>query len=334
MSKIEMTDVLADLGQLFLGSRLKRLADRFQADAAATLQAMDLPIQPAQQLLLAILHRGGPLTVGALAQQLRIAQPTVTRTVLTLIDLGLIAACREGRDQRLKTVTLTAEGEALIARAERDLWPQVEAAVAEMCAGLKGSFLEQITMLEAEMDKRSLAQRVELPKPKAFAGLTIRDFDDGLAEAFYRINAEWIEEMFSLEDNDVALLSNPRELIIEKGGVILFAEMPDLGVVGTCALMNMGDGRFELTKMAVLKSARGRKVGEYLLAKALERAKAMEIEQLYLLTSTKCAAAVHLYEKLGFEHDAQIMAMFGSRYQRCNVAMSLLLRVSSTARTG
>jgi DNA-binding MarR family transcriptional regulator/N-acetylglutamate synthase-like GNAT family acetyltransferase len=322
MNEILTTDVLADLGLLFLGSRLKRLADRFQADAAATLQAMDLPIQPAQQLLLAALHRSGPLTVGVLAQQLRIAQPTVTRTVLTLIDLGLIAACREGRDQRLKTVTLTAEGEALIARAERDLWPRVEAAVAEMCAGLKGSFLEQITMLEAEMDKRSLARRVELPNPKVSVGLTIRDFDDGLAEAFYRINAEWIEEMFSLEDNDVALLSNPRELIIEKGGVILFAETPDLGVVGTCALMNMGGGRFELTKMAVLKSARGRKVGEYLLAKALERAKAMEIEQLYLLTSTKCAAAVHLYEKLGFEHDGQIMAMFGSRYQRCNVAMS------------
>lgn len=316
------TDVLAELGQLFLGSRLKRLADRFQADAAETLQAMDLPIQPAQQLLLATLHRRGPSTVGALAQQLRISQPTVTRTVLALIDQRLITASREGRDQRHKTVTLTAEGEALIARAERDLWPRVEAAVAEMCAGLEGSFLEQIAKLEAEMDKRSLAARVGSPVPPAAAGLTIRDFDDRLAEAFYRINAEWIEDMFALEDNDVALLSKPRELIVDKGGVVLFAETPDLGVVGTCALMKMGDGCFELTKMAVLKAARGRKVGEYLLAKTLERAKAMGIERLYLLTNTRCAAAIHLYEKLGFEHDEQIMATFGCRYERCNVAMS------------
>ncbi|HKD48042.1 MAG TPA: bifunctional helix-turn-helix transcriptional regulator/GNAT family N-acetyltransferase [Rhizomicrobium sp.] len=315
------TDALAELGQLFLGSRLKRLAERFQADAAATLQAMAMPMQPAQQLLLATLHRRGPATVGALAEQLRISQPTVTRTVLALREQRLIATSRKGRDQRHKTVALTTKGRALITRAERDLWPRVEGAVAEMCAGLKGSFLDQIAMLETELDKRSLAERVSAAKPVS-PGLTIRDFDDELAEAFYRINAEWIEEMFTLEDNDLALMSNPRELIIDKGGIVLFAETPDLGVVGTCALMKMGDGCYELTKMGVLKAARGRKVGEYLLAKTLERAKLMGIEQLYLLTNKKCEAAIHLYEKLGFEHDGHIMATYGTRYERCNVAMS------------
>jgi ribosomal protein S18 acetylase RimI-like enzyme len=74
--------------------------------------------------------------------------------------------------------------------------------------------------------------------------------------------------------------------------------------------------------MAVSRSARGRKVGEFLLAGTLERARALGVDKLYLLTNTRCAAAIHLYEKLGFEHDAQIMATFGSRYERCNVAMS------------
>jgi DNA-binding MarR family transcriptional regulator/N-acetylglutamate synthase-like GNAT family acetyltransferase len=315
-------DTLAELGPLFLGSRLKRLADRFQADATATLQAMDLPIQPAQQLLLAALRRQGPLTVGAIAQQLRISQPTVTRTVLALIDQGLVTASREGRDQRHKTLALSPEGEALIVRAERDLWPRVEAAVAQMCDGLNGPLLEQIAMLEAELDRRSLAERVASLAAPADHGLTLRDFTDDLAEPFHRINAEWIEEMFALEDNDIRLLSNPRELIVDKGGVILFADTPDLGVVGTCALMKMKDGWFELTKMGVSKAARGRKVGEFLLAQALERATAMGIERLYLLTNTQCAAAIHLYEKLGFQHDAEIMATFGGRYARCDVAMS------------
>jgi DNA-binding MarR family transcriptional regulator/N-acetylglutamate synthase-like GNAT family acetyltransferase len=317
-----MTDALAELGPLFLGSRLKRLAERFQADAAETLQSMNLPIQPAQQLLLATLRRKGPLTVGALARQLRISQPTVTRAVLGLIDKGLIAASRGGRDQRHKTVALSAEGQALIARAERDLWPRVEAAVAGLCAGLEGSLLQQIAMLEAELDRRSLAERVGVPDPTASAGLTIRDFDDRLAEDFYRINVEWIEEMFALEENDVAILSRPRELIVDRGGVVLFAETPDLGVVGTCALMKMGEGCFELTKMAVLKAARGRKVGEVLLEQALARARTMGVARLYLLTNAKCAAAIHLYEKLGFEHDEEIMATYGVRYERCNVAMS------------
>lgn len=40
-----------------------------------------------------------------------------------------------------------------------------------------------------------------------------------------------------------------------------------------------------------------------------------------LLSNAKCAAAVHLYEKAGFRHDADIMARYGARCERCNVAM-------------
>ena len=55
---------------------------------------------------------------------------------------------------------------------------------------------------------------------------------------------------------------------------------------------------------------------------SLERAKAMGVaDRLYLLTNRKCGPAIHLYEKLGFQHDAEIMALFGSRYERCDVAM-------------
>ena len=46
---------------------------------------------------------------------------------------------------------------------------------------------------------------------------------------------------------------------------------------------------------------------------------------LYLLTNRKCAAAIHLYEKLGFEHDPAILQSHGKRYERCDVAMSFPL---------
>jgi GNAT superfamily N-acetyltransferase len=141
------------------------------------------------------------------------------------------------------------------------------------------------------------------------------------AGRFRDINAEWIEAMFSLEENDRRILSDPRGQILDRGGLILFVEAEGLGTVGTCALMRTDDGCFELTKMAVSQRARGRKAGEHLLRAVLARAEAMRIETLYLLTNTKCEAAVHLYEKVGFRHDAGIMERFGRRYARCNVAM-------------
>lgn len=152
--------------------------------------------------------------------------------------------------------------------------------------------------------------------------LTILGWSPDRAKAFHDINAQWIEAMFALEATDRAVLENPQDLIIDKGGDILFVEADGLGIVGACALMPAKHpGAYELTKMGVLESARGLKAGEFLLAAVLDRARAMSIETLFLLTNKKCEAAVHLYEKLGFVHDERIMATYGARYERCDVAM-------------
>lgn len=151
--------------------------------------------------------------------------------------------------------------------------------------------------------------------------LTIHEFSDDLAVHFRDINAEWIHAMFRLEETDRDVLENPRAKIIDAGGVILFAEASGLGIVGACALQKTGATSYELTKMGVRESARGRKAGEFLLSAIIDRATSLGAEPLYLLTNAKCAAAIHLYEKLGFQHDAEIMARYGARYERCDVAM-------------
>lgn len=152
-------------------------------------------------------------------------------------------------------------------------------------------------------------------------GLRIHEFSAALAHHFHDINAEWINAMFKLEATDREVLENPRAKIVDPGGVILFVEARGLGIVGTCALQKTGKRSFELTKMGVRESARGLKAGEFLLEAMIARAMELEAEPLYLLSNAKCAAAIHLYEKSGFEHDAGIMADYGARYARCDVAM-------------
>lgn len=312
-----MVDVLQDLGELFLGSRLKRLAERLQGDAGRIIRAAGLPIQPAQFPLLAAVDRYGPLTVNTAVEALGVSQPVVTRTLAGLVEMGLLETVRDDADLRQKTIRLTSSGSALMARAKPILWPMVDGAVKQLCAPLEGDFMTQVAQMEAALDRQSLEARVQaLPRP-----LSILPYSDALAGEFYRINAEWVQAMFALEENDIQLFSRPRELIVDRGGDILFVEAPDAGVIGTCALIKMDEGVFELTKMGVSEAARGRKAGEFLLAATLDRARAMGVRRLYLLTNHKCAPAIHLYEKLGFEHSEEIMRLYGSRYARCDVAM-------------
>ncbi|WP_459697530.1 GNAT family N-acetyltransferase [Acidisoma sp. C75] len=310
------TDVLADLGPIFLGSRLKRLAERMQAGAARALADAGMELQLAQLPLLAALDRGA-LTVGDLAEAVGTSQPGVTRTIGQLVCSGLVQA-EACADQRQRSLSLTPAGKAAMARLKFALWPRIERAVQEMCAGLTGPLLGQIAALESSLAESPLDERIRVAQP---AGLVVRDYDESLAQAFYDINAEWIEAMFRLEPTDIEVLRNPRERIIAPGGTILFAEAPHLGIIGTCALQKTGEGCFELTKMGVRANARGLKAGEFLLTAMIAQGQRMGARTLYLLTNKRCEAAIHLYEKLGFVHDAAIMARYGARYERCDVAM-------------
>jgi len=142
-----------------------------------------------------------------------------------------------------------------------------------------------------------------------------------LAKHFYTINAQWVKDMFVMEEIDEQILSNPQKHIIDKGGQIWFALHKELGVIGTCAVKNFGDNWFELTKMGVLEKSRGLKAGEILLKQVLADCNKANIDTLFLLTNSKCEAAIHLYEKNGFVHDESIKEKFQLLYKRSNVFM-------------
>ncbi|HTZ72079.1 MAG TPA: bifunctional helix-turn-helix transcriptional regulator/GNAT family N-acetyltransferase [Acetobacteraceae bacterium] len=311
-----MSDILRDQGHLFLGSRLKRLGERMQGDVARIVADAGLAIQPAQYPILATLDLHGAQPVGEIVRVTGVSQPAVTRSLGRLQELGLVEAGRAAGDQRQRIVSLTAAGRVAMARSKAAVWPLVEAAVVDVCAGLSGSLLEQLGAIEDALVTRPLHAR-----GAALGGLTIVAFSDDLAAAFHDINAQWISSMFTLEATDREVLEAPRARIIDPGGDILFVAAAGLGIVGTCALQKTGEKQFELTKMGVLERARGRKAGEFLLRAVLRRAAELDAERLYLLTNSACGPAIHLYEKLGFVHDAGIMREFGARYRRCDVAM-------------
>lgn len=311
-----MTDVLRQHGAIFLGSRLKRLGERLQAGATKVINEAGLPVQPPQIPLLAALEEGA-LTIGQLSQAVGLSQPGITRAIGQLLELGLVQA-QQGDDQRQRAVSLSDAGRSVLARAKSYVLPRVGGAVETLLGDGAETFFAQLADLENALEATPLellAGRLDQDV------LSIREYSDELAGAFHDINAEWIGDMFTLEETDKEVLRHPRKNIIDAGGDILFVEARGLGIVGTCALQKTGEHSFELTKMGVRREARGLKAGEFLLAAVIERAAQLQADPLYLLSNAKCAAAIHLYEKLGFQHNAGIMAQYGARYARCNVAM-------------
>lgn len=158
-------DIVRTLGFLCLGSRLRRIGERLQADTQQIIEQAGLSIQAGQYPFLAAIDRAGPLTIGELAQAVGITQPGATRTVGQLLELGFIDMQPAPEDQRRRLVSLTKKGQDLIDFSKKSVWPRIEAAVVDLCGDLDGPILGQLAMIEDGLAETPLALR-GLPKEK------------------------------------------------------------------------------------------------------------------------------------------------------------------------
>lgn len=141
-------DVVRAYGFLTLGTRMRRIGERFQADTQRIMDEMGVPLQASQYPLLGALDRHGPLTVGDLADAVGITQPGATRGIAQLARLGMVRIVPGRDDQRQRIVALTAKGRQQVDFARQHVWPRIEAAVADLCAGLSGPLLDQLAAIE------------------------------------------------------------------------------------------------------------------------------------------------------------------------------------------
>ncbi len=137
---------------------------------------------------------------------------------------------------------------------------------------------------------------------------------------FSRLNEEWIEKYFKIEEMDRAQLSRAEELIIQPGGEIFFIIHNDQAIA-TCAMVKHGDG-YELAKMAVSPSAQGQGLGHVLMKAAIDWARSKNADHIMLLSNTILTPAIELYKKHGF-----IIKNLGPHpdYERSNIEMVLEL---------
>ncbi len=151
------------------------------------------------------------------------------------------------------------------------------------------------------------------------SGIAVMPFRPELAGDFRRLNLDWIERLFAVEEPDRKVLDDPERAIVAKGGMIFFALDGD-AVVGTVALIRFSDLRYELAKMAVAPGHQRRGIGELLGRACKEWALKKGVRTIFLETNSRLANAIRLYERLGFRHAVD---PHPSDYARADVYMEL-----------
>jgi len=149
----------------------------------------------------------------------------------------------------------------------------------------------------------------------------IIQFEDKYSKDFYDLNIEWLKTYFYVEPFDEEVLRKPKQYIIEKGGHIFFAKLNE-DIVGTVALMPIGEQLLELTKMAVSPKHRGLKIGQNLMQYCIDFAKEKQLPILVLYSNRKLENAIYIYRKYGF---IEVPLEPNSPYKRSDIKMELKL---------
>jgi len=149
----------------------------------------------------------------------------------------------------------------------------------------------------------------------------ITTFEPKYAADFARLNLEWIEKYFVVEEQDREVLGKPGLHIMEPGGQIFLA-LRDGVAVGTVALIPVGEDAFELAKMAVTPSCKGQNIGKRLMLRAIDYALQEGKKKLIIVSNTSLTAALNLYLRFGFK---PIPLSENEEYERVNIKLEKVL---------
>jgi ribosomal protein S18 acetylase RimI-like enzyme/DNA-binding transcriptional ArsR family regulator len=316
-------DLMTELRELALASRLRRVSDMLMEDGIGLYDDLGIAFRPRWFPTFQALARRSPLAVTELAQTIGVSHPAAVQIAAQLLRAGLVVEVPDGKDDRRRLLALSARGKR-VRRRLTPVWTEIRRAANELLAEAGIDLVADLERLEAAHARRSIMDRVrarlELPPRRR---LVIADYRPAYKKHFRALNEEWLLSGYEMEPADARLLGDPNGQIIRKGGHILFALL-DGQVVGTCALVRYPHGLLELCKMAVMAPRRGRGIGGELAQAAIARARALQVRTLFLQTSPRATQALRFYRRHGFRR-ARSFPLPRPAYARASVTLKLEL---------
>lgn len=326
-------DQMQSFGSLSLGSRLKRLSDRMMQEVTNIYQAQGIPLNPSFFPLLNLLLQQGAMTVTEAAEGLGISHPAVSKIAKKMLEEGWLIKQTCTLEVRRQPLALTAQSQQLLEQIQ-PVWREIKSYLDELMAQQTHPLLLAVNEFEQHLNTQGFTQPVlqRLQTRTQLDAVNIVGWQPALKSHFQRLNMAWLNTYFEgeLTQLDRLALEQPESYYLAKGGYIWFAQVQNrvndleqIETVGCVALARHSAQCFEISKMGVDDNVQGLGVGRKLLLAALDKARELGAETVYLESATKLERAVQLYRNMGFievpHPDGQ------SIYPRSDIYMTLTL---------
>lgn len=152
-------DLLKDLAEIGIGSRLKRLSEYMMRETQLVYNYFNIDFDPYLFPAFRIISDGNGVTNTEITESLQLSQPAVTQMINKLVERELILLHKDKSDKRKKIVVLSQKGEVLITKMT-PIWNSIEQTIKEYTTITSNSLVESVTKLEERFNTKSFSKAI------------------------------------------------------------------------------------------------------------------------------------------------------------------------------
>ena len=156
-----MIKTFEEAGELILGTRFKKLGDKFLDDVSLIYKKLGIDFETSWFAIFFTLDKYGRLTMSEIASNLGVTQSAISQITSVLEKRGLVKIEIAYKDKRIKVISLTQEGLTLLSRI-KPIWKLIKKHMKIMLEeGTNSKYmLKALSELETSFSQKSLTKRV------------------------------------------------------------------------------------------------------------------------------------------------------------------------------
>ncbi len=290
-----------DTGELILGTRLKRISDRFMADVSRTYKTLGIDFEMSWFPLIYLLHQKGEQSVTEVARELEITHPAISQMVRSLSKRKLIILASDPGDGRRRLIRFTTKGQALV-ETLLPVWQSIKRSMAELLDERENNvcLLTFLTELEGALSSRTIYDRImEDIRKNRPDNVIIRPYSADCLPQFKSLILGWFSDNIDHDLADMDLLNDPEPEIQNGTHTVFVAEIGDV-CVGTIVARHTTKSACDIRYFVVSEEWQRQQIGQKLLTSLINHLKKQGISTLVILLDRRFSHAIKLLKRSGF----------------------------------
>ncbi len=154
-------NLINDLGELAIATRLKRLSERLSQDVSKVYKESDVDFEAKWYLILELLNREKILAITEISESLELSHAAVVQFVDQLSERKLVKTSADKNDARRRMVSLSAGGKKILSQLEPIL-TVIKNENRKWLNEADSNILNVLDQLEQALDKKSMYHRVKI----------------------------------------------------------------------------------------------------------------------------------------------------------------------------